>query len=60
MMFLEHLEEAVIRSFGDKSHSAVWVRLAACYIALFSVYFTEEYQERYPDGSEEGGWSMTE
>ena len=60
MMFLESLEEAVVKSFGDKSHSAVWVRLASCYIALVGVYFNQEYQERYPDGSEDGGWSMSE
>jgi hypothetical protein len=60
MMFLETLEETVIKSFGDKSHSAIWVRLAACYIALVGVYFTQEYQDRYPDESEEGGWSMSE
>ncbi len=60
MMFLESLEEAVIKSFGDKSHSAVWIRLASCYIALVGIYFTREYQARNPDGSEEGGWSLTE
>ncbi len=60
MMFLESLEEAVIKSFGDKSHSAVWIRLASCYIALVGVYFTREYQAQYPDDSEEGGWSLTE
>ena len=60
MMFLEDLEEAVIKSFGDKSHSAVWIRLASCYIALVGVYFNREYQARNPDGSEDGGWSLTE
>jgi hypothetical protein len=56
----QHLEEAVIKSFVDKLHSVIWVRLAACYIVLVGVYFIQEYQERFPDESEEGGWSATE
>ena len=55
----QQLEEALIKSFVDNLHSAIWVRLAACYIALVGVYFTQEYQERYTDETEEWDWSFT-
>ena len=56
--FLEDLETILIDRFGDRCHSAVWVRLTSCYVVLASLQFSKEYNERF--ANDEGGWSLTE
>jgi hypothetical protein len=42
------------------SCSRAAIRLASCYIALVGVFFNQEYQARYPDETEDGGWLIIE
>jgi hypothetical protein len=58
MSFLEDLETILIDRFGDRCHSAVWMRLTSCYLVLSSLHLSQEYNERFADG--QGGWSLTE
>ena len=58
MNMLEDLETELIAKFGDRCHTAVWMRLTSCYLALTGLQFSSEYQERF--GGDQGGWSLTE
>jgi hypothetical protein len=55
---LEEVEIELISKFGDRCHTAVWVRLTSCYIVLTSLQFSQEYNNRF--GNDQGGWSLTD
>ena len=57
MNMLEDFETALISKFGERCHSAVWIRLTSCYVVLTSLKFSEEYESL---ADEQGGWSMTD
>jgi hypothetical protein len=58
MATLEEVETELISKFGDRCHTAVWVRLTSCYIVLTSIQFSQEYNNRF--GNDQGGWSLTD
>jgi hypothetical protein len=55
---LEEVEIELISKFGDRCHTAVWVRLTSCYIVITSLQFSQEYNNRF--GNDQGGWSLTD